>query len=98
MNFEFIIHKIEAMEAQHENSIAVMSGAYFAAQEVHKDDPDFGAFLSFMDNMIQRARFFEWHESLPQACRTFCNLAMIDPKLVEADIGMTFEKHFSKEE
>jgi hypothetical protein len=95
MNFEFIRHKIEAMEAQHENSIAVMSGAYFAAQEVHKDKPDFEAFLSFMDGMLSHAKFFKWHESLPQACRTFCHLAMVDPMLVETYIGMKFEDVFA---
>ena len=91
MNFEIIKHNIEALEAKHENAIAVMGGAYWAAQEVHKDNPDFKAFLSFMDGMLWSARFFKWHESLAKACKTFCHLAMVDPMLVEAYIGIRFE-------
>lgn len=95
MNFEIIKSNIMALEAHHENAVAVMGGAYFAAQEVHKDKPDFEAFLSFMDGMLSHVKFFKWHESLPKACRTFCHLAMVDPMLVEAYIGMKFEAVFT---
>ena len=94
MNPDIVKDSIIALEAKHQNAVAVMGGAYWAAQEAHKDQPDFEAFISFMEGMVQHAKFFNWHESLPKACRTFCNLAMVDPMLVESYIGMKFEDVF----
>ena len=42
--------------------------------------------------MIYDYKLFGWHESKPQAMRTFCKLAMVDPALVEVYIGMKFEE------
>lgn len=83
---------IEAMQEKYDNAIAVMGGAYWAAQEVHNDKPNFAKFVELMINMVTNYKFFGWHESIPQAMRTFCKLAMVDPYLVEAYIGMKFEE------
>ena len=73
------------------DAVAVMGGAYWAAQEVHKDEPNFEVFIGYLFTMITHAKFFNWHESIPQAMRTFCHLCFVDPTLIEAYIGMKFE-------
>lgn len=83
---------IEALQEKYDNAIPVMGGAYWAAQEVHNDNPNFAKFVELMINMVSDHKFFKWHESIPQAMRTFCKLAMVDPCLVEAYIGMKFEE------
>ena len=85
-------NNILALQEKHENAVAVMGGAYWASQEVHKDEPDFSKFVELMCNMVTNAKFFQWHESIPKAMRTFCKLAMVDPALVEVYIGMKFEE------
>lgn len=86
---------ILALQDKYDNAVAVMGGAYWAAQEVHGDKPNFDKFVELMSNMIHDLKFFGWHESIPQAMRTFCKLAMVDPALVEAYIGMKFEEVLS---
>ena len=83
---------IEALQEKYDNAIPVMGGAYWAAQEVHCDKPNFDKFIELMCNMVTDYKFFGWHETIPQAMRTFCKLAMVDPCLVEAYIGMKFEE------
>lgn len=83
---------IEALQDKYDNAVAVMGGAYWAAQEVHCDKPNFSKFVELMCNMVTDLKFFGWHEPIPQAMRTFCKLAMVDPMLVEAYIGMKFEE------
>ena len=86
---------ILALQDKYDNAVAVMGGAYWAAQEVHGDKPDFDKFVELMCNMVTDLKFFGWHEPIPQAMRTFCKLAMVDPALVEAYIGMKFEEVIS---
>lgn len=83
---------IEALQEKYDNAIPVMGSAYWAAQEVHNDKPNFDKFVELMVNMVSDHKFFKWHEPLPRAMRTFCKLAMVDPALVEAYIGMRFEQ------
>jgi len=91
-NYDIIKDNILALEDKHENAFAVMAGAYWAVQEVHKDKPDFDKFVEYLFNMIDDYKFFGYHEPIPQAMRTFCKLAMVDPALVEVYLGMKFEE------
>ena len=81
-----ILKNIETLQAKHDNTIAIFGGAY------HVNRNDMVDITSFLVNVVTSARFLKWHESDASACRTFCHLALIDPALVEAAIGMTFEK------
>jgi hypothetical protein len=92
MNFDIIKDNILALQDKYDNAVAVMGGAYWAAQEVHNDAPDFAKFVEYLSNMIHDLKFFGWHEPIPKAMRTFCHLAMVDPALVEVYIGMKFEE------
>lgn len=91
-SYEVIKDNILALEDKHENAVAVMGGAYWAAQEVHCDHPNFEKFVEYLSNMIHDYKFFGWHEPIPQAMRTFCKLAMVDPMLVETYLGIKFEE------
>jgi len=91
-NPSIIQRNILALEDKHDNAVAVMGGAYWAAQEVHNDEPDFDKFVEYLSNMLIDYDFFGWHEPKPQAMRTFCKLAMVDPALVEAYLGMKFDE------
>lgn len=91
-NYDIIKDNILALEDKHDNAVAVMGGAYWAAQEVHNDNPNFGKFVEYLSNMLHDYAFFGWHESKPQAMRTFCKLAMVDPMLVETYLGIKFEE------
>lgn len=92
MNFDIIKDNIMALEDRHENAVAVMGGAYWAAQEVHNDSPSFSKFVEYLSSMLYNYKFFGWYESKPQAMRTFCKLAMVDPMLVEVYLGHKFEE------
>ena len=91
-NYGIIQDNILALQDKYDNAVAVMGGAYWAAQEVHNDTPNFSKFVEYLCNMIHDYKFFGWHESIPQAMRTFCKLAMVDPALVEVYLGMRFEE------
>lgn len=84
-------HNIRALAQTHENAIAVMGGAYFAAYDIHKDAPDFESFIIKMDDMIRQHLFRNYDEPLHDSMKTFCHLCMVDHALVEAYIGMRFE-------
>lgn len=91
-NPAIIQDRILALQDKYDNAVAVMGGAYWASQEVHCNKPNFSKFVEYLCNMVEDYNFFGWHESLPQAMRTFCKLAMVDPTLVEVYIGMKFEE------
>lgn len=92
MNFNLIKDNILALKNKNNNALAVMGGAYWAAQVIHTDTPDFYAFVTYLSGMVQAYKHFGWHEPLPKAMRTFCHLAMVAPALVEAYLGMRFEE------
>ena len=93
-NPSIIQHRILTLQDKYDNAVAVMGGAYWASQEVHNDKPNFNKFIEYLSNMLIDYDFLGWHESKPQAMRTFCKLAMVDPTLVEVYLGMKFEEVF----
>lgn len=80
--------RIEKMHDQYPNTIQVLGGAYFAID--HTDN--FADFVLYIPNVISNAKFYNYHLSPAQACRTFCHLCLVDPMLVEVYLGMTFEE------
>ena len=94
-NFNIIKDNIMKLNEKYDNAFEVMSGAYWASQEVHCDNPNFDKFVEYLSNLVIDIKFWKWHESIPQAMRTYCKLAMVDPALVEAHIGMRFEEVYA---
>ena len=59
---------------------------------MHIDTSNIAEVAKAIPIVKRMAKFYKWHESPSDACRTFCNLCFIDPMLVEAYMGMTFEE------
>jgi len=74
---------VEALDEKHPNAIPIFGGAIF----VH----DIEGIARSLPHVIHSAKFFKWHDTLANACRTFCHLCFTDPALVECYIGMKFE-------
>ena len=87
---EATIKLLESLEEKHSYAIAIFGGA----ASVQTIDDIVGA----LPYIIKMVKFYEWCESPADACRTFCHLCFTDPKLVEAYIGMKFEKLIEEEQ
>ena len=83
-----IIHAIEALSTKHRHAIAIFGGAYHAVK--HNNDMD--KFVDYLPHVVQSAKFYNWHEGVVGALRTFCHLCFVDPALVECYIGARFEE------
>ena len=75
---------ILALNEKHRNAIPIFGGALWV-DGIEK-------LINSLPHVISEVKFRGWHESLADACRTFCHLCLIDPMLVEVSIGMSFEK------
>ena len=75
---------IISLDEKYPNAIPIFGGAYFAR--------NIADIVSMLPSVIHSAKFFKWHDTLANACRTFCSLCFIDPVLIECYIGMKFEK------
>ena len=75
---------VEALDAKYGNAIPIFGGAIWVN--------DLESLVRSLPHIIKSAKFFGWHESLADACRTFCSLCFTDPMLVECYIGMKFEQ------
>ena len=83
-----LVSILESMEEKHHHTIPVLGGAAFAID--HTDN--FEEFVRYLPHVIASAKFYDYHQSPAQACRTFCHLCLVDPYLVEVYLGMTFEE------
>jgi hypothetical protein len=75
---------IEALNKEHPKAIPVFMSALHVK--------DIGTLIDFLPDVLSGAKFYRWHETPADTCRTFCHLCFIDPTLVEAYIGMRFEQ------
>ena len=82
--------RLLTLNKKYNNAIAVFGGAYWAHQVIISGN--FNDFIPFLSTVITNARFYGWHESIPKALRRFCHLCLVDPKLVEVYLGMTFDQ------
>lgn len=78
------IKMLEDLNERHSHAVAI-----FGCAASVKDIKDV---LDFLPQVIGNAKFYRWHESAANACRTFCHLCLIDPSLIEVYIGISFEK------
>ena len=77
---------IEKLAEKYPNAIPIFGGALWI------DYTDMDEIVNYLPNIIRSAHFWEWHAGLADACRMFCHCLFVDPALVEAYIGMTFER------
>ena len=86
---DFIKHTIECLNARYSNAIPVFGGALWVY-----DGNNFNSkrFVSALSNVASDAKFFKWHEGTAGAMRRFCRICMVDPTLIEATLGTTFDE------
>lgn len=85
-----IDQKLMSLNKQYPNAVAVFGGAYWAHQAIISGD--FAQFAAFLVDVIKNAKFYKWHESIPDTLYRFCNICLVDPKLVEAYLGIKFSE------
>lgn len=75
---------IEKLAETHRNAIPIFGVALWVdgVEEL----------VDCLPNLIHDVKFFGWHDTPANACRTLCRLCFVDPALVECYIGMKFEK------
>lgn len=78
------MRRIEALDEKYPKAIPIFGGALWV-DSIEK-------LITGLPHVIHSAKFWNWHEGIAGACRTFCHLCLIDPMLVEAYIGMRFEQ------
>ena len=82
--------RLIALNEQYDHAIAIFGGAYWAHQLIISGK--FDEFIPYLITVVKSARFYRWHESTPQTLRRFCHLCLVDPKLIEVYLGMSFEE------
>ena len=85
-----IEQQLMTLNEQHNNAIAVFGAAYWAHKAI--TNGDFDAFVQYIPGVITNAKFFRWHESIPDTLRRFCHLCLVDPQLVELYLGIRFSQ------
>lgn len=88
------VDKITALRRTHRNAIPIFGGAYHAALALDTDTPDFNRVFDLLMGCIQSAQFYHWHEDAAATARRFCDIAGIDPMLIEAWAGKKFADMF----
>ena len=76
------------LQKEHKNAIPVLGGAVFAATAIKNNDLE--TFVEHLVSVPRNSVFFGWDEGIKDALNTFCHLCLVDPKLIEVYIGMTF--------
>lgn len=83
---------IEHLADKYDNAIVVFGGALWAYNYINSDTPNFEKFVGYLPSLISNAKFYHWHEGIIGALHRFCALCLVDTRLVELYIGMTFEE------
>ena len=87
-----VYNAVTALAEKHSNAIPIFSWALGAYNCISSDSPDFESFVKYLPYVVSNAKHYKWHEGAIGALRTFCCLCSIDPMLIEAYIGMTFQE------
>lgn len=86
---EFIRHNIEVLDSKYPNAIPIFGGALWV---YHNNTLDSDRFIFGLHHVVNNARFFKWHEGVAGAMRRYCHICMVDPMVVEVELGMRFEE------
>ena len=85
-----IDQKLMSLNQEYHNAVAVFGGAYWAHKAIISGD--FDKFVEYLIDVVKNAKFYKWHESIPDTLRRFCDICLVDPKLVEAYLGIKFSE------
>lgn len=86
---DFIKYQIEVLDAKYPNAIPIFGGAIWV---YNNNDFDSQRFIAGLSHIAKNAKFFKWHEGVADAMRRYCNICMVDPMIVEVELGMKFEE------
>lgn len=87
-----VIKILESLNEKHDNAIAVFGSALLAYEYTHGEKLDLNEFIMFLPQVVNNAKFFRWHEGVEKALNRFCHICLVDPKLIEAYLGMRFKE------
>ena len=65
--------------------------AQYDGKALAKHEIDFHEFTVHLVRSLDDMIFRQWRQPLAEAMRDYCHIALVDPALVEAYIGMRFE-------
>ena len=77
-----------ALQERNTHAIPVLGGAVYAAEYAEKNDLQ--KFMEYLPRVIESAYIYSWEGGIADALRTFCNLCLIDPTLIEVLYGKRF--------
>ena len=92
---ESVYNAIMSLADKYDNAIPVFGGALYAHKHISGNIVDFGEFVNYLSRLPSNVKFYHWHESAAQAARRFCHLCYVDPMLIEAYLGITFDELFN---
>ena len=80
--------RLYALKQAFPRAINLFGGACWATSTIASGD--FEGFCWYLPGIVKSAKFWGWSGSIESALVTFCDLCLVDPKLVELYLGMTF--------
>lgn len=80
--------RLAELQKSFRNAIPLFGGACWATSTIANGD--FEGFCWYLPGIVKSAKFWGWSGSIESALVTFCDLCLVDPKLVELYLGMTF--------
>lgn len=91
---QLALGNIETLRRTHRNAIPIFGGAYHAALEADSSNPNFYRIFDLLMGCVKSAQFYHWHEAATTTATRFCDIAGIDPMLIEAWAGKKFADMF----
>ena len=71
-----------------DNAIVILGGAVFASSAIKSMDYD--TFTEHLMKVPGNCVFWGWNNGIEDALNHFCHACMVDPKLIEVYLGITF--------
>lgn len=78
--------RLYALEESFSNAIPLFGGAIWAAAAIASGDLE--SFVWYLPSIAQSVEFWNWKDGVEAALNTFCDLCLVDSKLVEVYLGM----------
>ena len=87
-----VVKVLTNLNERHDNAIAVFGIAQCALQYAQGSTLNLDEFIKFLPYVARDAKFFRWHEGVVGALHRFCHICLVDPKLIEVYLGMSFKE------
>lgn len=83
-------NRLYALQKTYPYAVPVLGGAIYASTAAKMGDMD--ALVGWMAHALDTRDYKvqHWEGGIVSICENFCHVCLVDPKLVEAYMGMTF--------